>query len=153
PDPCPLTPDPWKTVVKIVELTAVAVRIPLRRPIRHASHRREHTDNVVIACRLEDGTLGHGEGVPRDYVTGETIDSAIDLLGRSDLLAQLSPCGDFASAVALAERLRTADVPGDDRRIQGNAARCAVELALLDAYGRKYGQPLSAVTALLAPDV
>src|SRR5262249_3964731 len=116
-------------------------------------HRREHTDNVVIVCRLEDGTVGHGEGVPRDYVTGETIDSAIDLLSRSDLSAQLSGCADFASAVALAEKLRTADVSGDDRRIQGNAARCAVELALLDAYGRKFGQPLSAVTALLAPDV
>jgi muconate cycloisomerase len=139
--------------VKIVELTAVAVRIPLRRPIRHASHRREHTDNLVVVCKLEDGTVGHGEGVPRDYVTGETIDSAVALLARSDLAAQLTPCPDFRSAVDVCERLRPADVPGDDRRIQGNAARCAVELAVLDAYGRKYGQPLSAVTALLAPDV
>ena len=139
--------------MKIVELTALAVRIPLRRPIRHASHRRTFTDNLVVVCRLDDGTVGHGEGVPRDYVTGETIDSAIDLLARSDLAAQLPPCADFRSAVELCERLRPADVPGDDRRIQGNAARCAVELAVLDAYGRKYGQPLSAVTALLAPDV
>lgn len=139
--------------MKIVELTAVAVRIPLRRPIRHASHRREHTDNLVVVCKLEDGTVGHGEGVPRDYVTGETIDSAIALLARSDLAAQLTPCPDFRSAVELCERFRPADVPDDDRRIGGNAARCAVELALLDAYGRKYGQPLSAVTALLAADV
>ena len=139
--------------MKIAELTAVAVRIPLRRPVRHASHRRTHTDNLVVLCRLEDGTVGHGEGVPRDYVTGETIDSAIELLARSELASQLSSCEDFASAVSLTERLRTAEVPGDDRRIQGNAARCAVELAVLDAYGRKYGQPLSAVTALLAPDV
>ena len=35
----------------------------------------------------------------------------------------------------------------------GNAARCAVELAVLDAYGRSFGQPLSALTGILAPDL
>src|SRR5262249_40952668 len=42
---------------------------------------------------------------------------------------------------------------GDDRRCQGNAARCAVELALLDAYGKRFGEPLSTATRLLAPDL
>jgi muconate cycloisomerase len=138
--------------VKIVELTASHVRIPLRRPIRHASHRRTDTDNLVIRCVLEDGTIGHGEGVPRDYVTGETVDSALNLLGRSDLAVQLGPFTEFRGAVARAEELRLAPVPGDNRGIGGNAARCAVELALLDALCRTFGQPLSAVTALLAPD-
>jgi muconate cycloisomerase len=55
--------------------------------------------------------------------------------------------------VALAERLRLAPVPGDDRGCQGNAARCALELAVLDAYGRRFGEPLSRVTALLAPEL
>ena len=75
--------------LKIVALTAYQVRIPLRRPIRHASHTRTETDNLLVRCVLEDGTEGFGEGVPRDYVTGETIDSALDLLRRSDLAAQL----------------------------------------------------------------
>jgi L-alanine-DL-glutamate epimerase-like enolase superfamily enzyme len=139
-------------MTKIVELTALHVKIPLRRPIRHASHRREDTDNVVVRCRLEGGTVGHGEGVPRDYVTGETIDSALGLLARSDLGAQLTACADFTAAVHLADRLRLAPVPGDDRGIQGNAARCAVELAVLDAYGRRFGVPLSQITAMVAPD-
>jgi muconate cycloisomerase len=139
--------------VKIVELTACHVRIPLRRPIRHASHHRTQTDNLLVRCVLEDGSSGHGEGVPRDYVTGETIDSALDLLGRSDLPGQFGPCADFGAAVNRAEQLHLAPVPGDERGIGGNAARCAVELALLDAYGRGFGQPLSAVTALLAPDL
>jgi L-alanine-DL-glutamate epimerase-like enolase superfamily enzyme len=139
--------------VKIVELTAMHVRIPLRKPVRHASHVRSQTDNVLVRCVLADGTEGFGEGVPREYVTGETIDSALDLLRRSDLAARLEPCQDFAAAVALAERLLLAPVPGDERGCQGNAARCAVELALLDAYGRHFREPLSAVTRLLAPDL
>jgi L-Ala-D/L-Glu epimerase len=139
--------------LRIVELTACHVRIALRKPVRHASHTRSSTDNVLVRCVLDDRTEGFGEGVPREYVTGETIDSALDLLRRSDLAAQLEPCADFNQAVALAERLRLAPVPGDDRECQGNAARCAVELALLDAYGRRFGQPLSAVTRLVAPDL
>lgn len=139
--------------MKIVELTAYHVRIPLRRPIRHASHRRTETDNLLVRCVLEDRTEGYGEGVPRDYVTGETIDSTLALLRHSDLPGQLEACSDFGRAVALAERLRLAPTPGDDRGIAGNAARCAVELAVLDAYGRALGEPLSAVTRLLAADL
>jgi muconate cycloisomerase len=139
--------------VRVVEITAFLVRIPLRRPVRHASHTRSHTDNLVVRCVLEDGTEGFGEGVPREYVTGETAESALELLQQSDVPSQLAPCRDFTAAVALAERLRLAPVPGDDRGCQGNAARCAQELALLDAYGRHFRQPLSAVTRLAADDL
>ena len=82
--------------MKIAELTAFHVRIPLRKPIRHASHRRTETDNLLVRCVLEDRTEGYGEGVPREYVTGETIDSALALLNRSDLAAQRARCTDFA---------------------------------------------------------
>jgi len=139
--------------LKIVELTAFQVRIPLRKPIRHASHTRDSTDNVVVRCVLDDGTEGYGEGVPREYVTGETIDSALDLLKRADWAGQLEPCRDFTAAVALVARLRLPAVPCDERGCQGNAARCAVELALLDAYGKRFGQPLSALTKQLAPEL
>jgi L-Ala-D/L-Glu epimerase len=139
--------------MRIVELTALHVRIPLKRRIRHASHVRTETDNVVVRCTLSNRATGYGEGLPRDYVTGETIDSALELLKRSDLPAQFESCDDFASAVALAERLRLAPVEGDDRECMGNAARCAVELAVLDAFGKAFGEPLSAVTRMLAPEL
>jgi muconate cycloisomerase len=139
--------------LRVIELTAFHVRLALRRRIRHASHARTDTENLIVRCVLEDGTEGFGEGVPREYVTGETVETAIALLRRSDLAAQMEPCRDFGEAVALAERLTLAPVPGDERGCQGNAARCAVELALLDAYGKKFGQPLSAVTHLLTPDL
>lgn len=139
--------------MKPAELTAFHVRIPLRRPVRHASHARTSTDNLVIRCVLDDKTEGFGEGVPREYVTGETIDFALDLLRKSDLARQLGPCRDFAQAVAQAERLQLETVEGDVRNCQGNAARCALELAVLDAYGRRFGEPLTSVTRLLAGDL
>ncbi|MCE9532283.1 MAG: dipeptide epimerase [Planctomycetes bacterium] len=139
--------------MKISELSAFVVRIPLRKPIKHASHTRSETQNVVVRCVLDDGTIGHGEGVPRDYVTGETADTAIELLKRSDLPAQFERCDDFKKAVAMADRLKLAPVPGDTRGVGGNAARCAVELAILDAYGRAYGEPLTVVSKIVAPEI
>jgi len=139
--------------MRIVELTALHVRIPLRRVIRHASHMRTETDNVVVRCTLSDRTSGYGEGLPRDYVTGETIDTSLDLLKRSDLPSQFESCRDFEAALALAERIKIVPVPGDERECVGNAARCAVELAILDAYGKSFGEPLSHIAKMLAPEL
>ncbi len=137
--------------VSVVELDAYQVRVPLRRPVRHASHVRRESDNLVVRCRLSDGSVGWGEGVPRDYVTGETIDSALALLKQTTW--SLPACGTFAEAVALAENFALPAVPGDDRGCLSNAARCAVELALLDAFGRSFGEPLMNATRLVAPEL
>ena len=139
--------------VRVVGLKAYAVVLPLRRPVRHASFSRTSTENVIVRCTLSDGTVGWGEGVPREYVTGESADSALDLLRDSDLKKQLESCPDFGSAVRMAEQLRLAQVPGDDRGCQGNAARCALELAVLDAFGRSYGESLTSVTEQIAPNL
>ena len=138
--------------MKVTELTAYVVRIPLKKKIKHASHARTETDNVLVRARLNDGSVGWGEGVPREYVTGESADSALDLLKVSDFKSQLSECRDFAGALRIAEAMKPAAVPGDSRGVGGNAARCAVELALLDAFGRAFGEPLCNVTKYLAPD-
>jgi muconate cycloisomerase len=139
--------------MRIAELHAFQVRIPFKRPFRHASYSRSSTDNVVVRCTLENGVTGFGEGVPREYVTGETIDSAMDLFGRTDLKAQFEPCDDFLAAVAMAERVRLAPIPGDLRDCQGNGARCAVETAILDAFGKNFRQSVSSVVQLLSPEL
>ena len=83
--------------MRVRELTAFHVRIPLRRPVRHASHARTSTDNILVRCTLDDGTIGWGEGVPREYVTGETAAGALDLLRRSGLPAQVGACPNFSA--------------------------------------------------------
>jgi L-Ala-D/L-Glu epimerase / N-acetyl-D-glutamate racemase len=139
--------------MKVSELTAYVVRIPLKKRIKHASHARTETDNVLVRARLTDGSVGWGEGVPREYVTGESADSALDLLKKTDLKDQFGESRDYIEALRLIERFKPAAVPGDARGVQGNAARCAVEIALLDAYGRAFGEPLCNVTKYLTPDL
>jgi len=108
--------------------------------------------NVLVACRLADQTLGWGEGVPRPYVTGETIDGAIEQLHRSRLDEQLGKdCFGWQDVIELCEAIRLAEIGEDPRGCLGNAARCAVELSIIDAFGRCFGEPISRVTAAFAP--
>jgi L-alanine-DL-glutamate epimerase-like enolase superfamily enzyme len=117
------------------------VRVPLRKAIKHASHTRSFSDNVIVECTLRDGTVGYGEGVPRDYVTGETIEDSLSLIRDADW-SPLQEVHRFEEAIEMIQQWRPAAAPGDDRGCVGNAARCAVELALLDAFGRFFGVSL-----------
>ena len=136
--------------MRITELAAFHVRIELRKPIRHASHARSDTDSIVVRCRLADGTIGWGEGLPREYVTGETIDSAWSLLQAADLATQL--CGDIPGLREAIPRLQMFQLPrqrDDGRECFGNSVRCAIELSVLDAVCRAEGVPFSTVTELV----
>ncbi len=57
--------------IKTLKLFAVAV--PLKKVVRHASFARSSSENLVVRVTLADGVVGYGEGVPRPYVTGETL--------------------------------------------------------------------------------
>lgn len=134
-------------IMHIAELTAFHLRIPLKKAIRHASHTRHHNDTLVVCCRLDDGTEGWGEGLPREYVTGETIDSAFAHLDATDWRAQLSgEVSGLDDAIGLCDGLKLAEIDAAARDCFGNIVRCAVELSVLDAVCRHVGLPLSAVT-------
>lgn len=138
------------TAVRSVELFHVAV--PLRKPIRHASHERVSSDNLVVRVQLESGQVGYGEGVPRPYVTGESIETTFEHLGAFDAAKHFGRPRDFAEALHSAERLTLPSIENDPRGMFGNAARCALELAALDAYGRQFGVSVrDAIRAVEAP--
>ncbi|MDG3002990.1 enolase C-terminal domain-like protein [Paludisphaera mucosa] len=122
----------------IRRMTLLRVQVPLKKPVKHASHERTASENLVVRIELDDGTTGYGEGVPRTYVTGESIGSTFRALERSDWPRSIGRPGSFAEVVAKLEGLSLAEIDGDSRGMGGNAARCALELAVLDAYGRYF---------------
>lgn len=124
--------------MQIHRLTAFQVPIKLRKQVRHASHERTANDTLIIRCVMNDGSIGWGEGVPRPYVTGESIQSAWRHLGATDF----SPLREqqFSTLVALTaaiDQFKLANVEPDPgiriRECFGNSVRCALELAILDA--------------------
>jgi muconate cycloisomerase len=125
------------------------VAVPLKKTIRHASHERVTSDNLIVRVTLDDGQVGHGEGVPRLYVTGETIETTFATLSNLDLARHFGHPGDYAEVVRRLEELHIPETDVDPRGMAGNAARCALELAILDAYGKRFGQSLGRAIALV----
>ncbi len=138
--------------MRIRRLTAHVVRLPLKRPFRHASATRSDSENVLVRCELRDGTIGWGEGVPRSYVTGETPDGCLTQLAATPLADQLSTvCSSWPDVINLCDRFRLHIDREDPRGCYGNALRCAVELSILDACGQVLGQPVSSVCDSFEP--
>ncbi|MEW4567945.1 dipeptide epimerase [Tautonia sp. JC769] len=135
----------------LVRIEGFHVALPLKKAIKHASHQRTESESLIVRVTLDDGTVGFGEGVPRSYVTGETIETALDALESVDLARQVGAPASFESAVDRIASIRLPSIEDDPRGMFGNAARCAVELALLDAFGRRFGRSLSdAIRHLIA---
>jgi L-alanine-DL-glutamate epimerase-like enolase superfamily enzyme len=116
------------------------IAVSLKRAIRHASHERTTSDNLIVRVTLSDGTVGFGEGVPRPYVTGETIESTFATLAGFDAARHFGKPGDYGEVVRRLEALSFPETEADLRGMAGNAARCALELAILDAFGRRFGE-------------
>ena len=109
PSTCPV----FAFLMRIRQLTAYVVRLPLKRPFTHASATRQESENVLVRCELADGTTGWGEGVPRSYVTGETPDGCLAQLAATPLAEQLggrlqllAGCGATVRAVCAGRRSR-----------------------------------------------
>jgi L-alanine-DL-glutamate epimerase-like enolase superfamily enzyme len=131
-------------VMALARLECSHVALPLKKTIKHASHERSTSDSLIVRATLDDGTTGFGEGVPRPYVTGETIETAFDAIASvDDLGSTIGTPKTFEEAVDRVASFQLVCIEADPRGMFGNAARCAVELALLDAFGRRFGRSLS----------
>ncbi len=113
--------------------------IPFTTRFRHASADRGETSSVVVTAVTSGGVTGTGEGCPRPYVTGETVDSAIGFFAaQRDSLMTI----DSLDGLCAWMRTHAADL---DRN---PAAFCAVELALLDTLGRTSGETLESIVGV-----
>ncbi|MCO6043899.1 dipeptide epimerase [Aeoliella sp. ICT_H6.2] len=130
--------------MQVRKLSAYILRVALRKPFRHASAERHHSDNIVVRSELTDGTFGWGEGVPRDYVTGETAAGALEQFAATPLAEQITgDASNWHDVLAMCDRFQPATMVDDPRGCYGNSLRSAVELSLLDAYGKVFGEPVS----------
>ncbi len=107
-------------------------------PIKHSLATHQGTENLVVKVSTDGPLPGYGEGVPRDFVTGETLSGSLAFLTETLVPAILSQ--EFVSSpqllAALGELFQ--QTAGD----RYPAAFCALETALLDAAGRGWGLPL-----------
>ncbi|MBW2476047.1 MAG: hypothetical protein JRE63_01835 [Deltaproteobacteria bacterium] len=124
----------------IQSFTLHALELPFRKPFKHAAMERWTSDSILLQCILSDGSIGYGECLPRDYVTGESRDGTYDLLAL-DLLPRLIGL-EIPSWQELIEFLTDCNGQSPegwtDRGQPQTAAWAAIDLALLDAFGRSF---------------
>ena len=59
-----------------VRLTIEKLEIPFKQAFAHATAIRSYTESILVKAESSNGVIGVGEGCPRSYVTGETIQTA-----------------------------------------------------------------------------
>ncbi len=110
--------------VKATRLDIYQTAIPMRGDFEHAASSRKTAESVVVRMEFSDGRHGWGETLPRDYVTGETLDGVIADI--ADLLWPLAAEQDVSADGA--EPWLPPETDSSGRCI--TAAACAVDLAM-----------------------
>jgi len=131
-------------MTRIRAFEVFAVDLPFRKPFEHAAACRVASDSIFLKCITESGTVGFGESLPRDYVTGETREQAFLLL-KEKILPRLVGMG-FQSVDDVRSFLQRCDGKAPPEWVPPHtpqtAAWAAVDLCLLDAIGRVFNEPI-----------
>ena len=131
----------------IAHFELLSVDLPFRSPFAHAAAVRTTSESLMLKCVTTSGETGFGECLPRHYVSGETRDGVFELLAGK-ILPRLKERS-FAGFEEVMAFLRECDgkAPPDwvPPHIRQTAAWAAVDLALLDAFGREFQRPVELV--------
>ena len=126
--------------LRIRRLEVSSFPVPFRVMFRHASASRARAENLIVAAHSHSGHVGYGEGCPRHYVTGETVESGAAFV-RQHTQSIIGSVTDVQDLRVWAEAHREVV----DRN---PAAFCAIEIALLDLLGQVEGAPVEELLGL-----
>ncbi len=125
--------------MKLVEFVIREVAIPFRVQFKHALAARTQTSSVLLEIITDTDIRGYGEGTPREYVTGESVDAtiaALQLIAGKMRNLELKPSDNVIDTIVSLQH--------DFSNIldRNPSAKCAMELALLDAFGKMVSRPV-----------
>lgn len=125
--------------MKLKHIELKKLEIPFRVSFKHASAERTTTETIIAIARSDDGLTGYGEGCPRHYVTGESIESCMDFVDKHNAgILQIDCIGSLRAFVSQNQQVID----------QNPAAWCAIETALLDLLGKLAGNSIEAVLSI-----
>jgi L-Ala-D/L-Glu epimerase len=129
----------------VTELQLFAVDLPFKVAFRHAAAARTTSESLFLRVGLDGGAEGWGESLPRAYVSGERREGAFALLRDAILPALLGRTFQSLSEVGSFLEKCDGQAPSEWVRpeVPQTSAWCSVDLALLDAFGRAFGEPAS----------
>jgi len=138
------------------------LKIPLCMPVKHFLAEHHFAENIIVKITTRQDVTGFGEGVPREFVTGEKVSESIACLENS-----LWPRAKGLPIAHPADVLDTlSEILSTEKTDRVPAVCCALESAILDAAGKTWNMSVadffgpkdqslcySAVLPLTPPDV
>lgn len=122
--------------MRLTELELREIAVPMRFSFKHALAERKVARNLIVRVKTDGGTEGWGEVLPRDYLTGETVESA-----RRDVIERWWPAAKKLSlpaagapADALLAALEPLYLTADSER--KTASYGGLDVAVCDAWCR-----------------
>ena len=119
--------------MKITDVRLGKISVPLRTPFKTALRTVNSVEDVIVEIHTDDGRIGYGEAPPTGAITGDTtlaiIGAIQDHISKSIIGMDVDDFEDVMQKV--------------QKSIVGNtSAKAAVDMALWDLYGQKYGIPV-----------
>jgi len=124
--------------VRVTAVEVFPIDIPFRVKFSHSLKERVSSESIIVRVTLDSGHTGYGEGLPREYVTGETVASAAEVICSKVMPVLLSRAFSSPQDIVQFVSHLSHQVPAC-----AGAAQCAVELACLDAAGNAAGVSVS----------
>jgi L-Ala-D/L-Glu epimerase / N-acetyl-D-glutamate racemase len=126
--------------MKLSRLDLQTIEIPFHQSFKHSSAERSTTESIWVTAELSSGHQGFGEGCPRSYVTGESLQTANEFFTTisPELIHTIAGLDDLKNWI----RAHQSDI---DRN---PAAWCAIELSILDGLAKDAGQSIEAFLGL-----
>lgn len=107
--------------LKIKNITCSIKKVPLKRPFITALHKVTEIEGLKIVVELSDGRTGTGTATPNEKVTGDTLQSSLDIVNQVIKPALISQ--DFKNWNKILTTLQTCIV-------HNTAAKAAMDIAL-----------------------
>ena len=119
--------------MKITDIRLWKLSVPLRVPFKTALRTVRSVEDVIVELHTDTGAVGYGEAPPTGVITGDTTGAILgaiqDHIAPAILGRDLDEFEDLTAAVQKA-------------LVHNTSAKAAVDMAVWDLYGQKYGLPV-----------
>src|SRR5437773_5671820 len=121
--------------MKIKRVEAIAVSLPMKKPVVMAGIEIRTADNVLVRVEGNNGVVGWGEAASAPTMTGETVESMMAAIHYLTPVVEGRLAEDFSGTLSAMT----------GRMYANHAAKAAIEIALHDLVGRATDQPVHAL--------
>ena len=119
--------------MKITGISVGEIALPLARPFKTALRTVETVNDIVVRITADNGQVGYGEAPPTAVITGDTKGSI--LCAIQEFIAPNLMGMDIEDMDGLQKKLHNCI-------LKNTSAKAAVDMALYDLYGKRWGAPL-----------